>query len=512
MRKIKKAALILLSFCMLFMCMGGFAGCGKKKDLKVFIFAQSHEVETYKEITARFEQEQGITVELSIQEDGYFDLLNTDLINGTAADVFYVRPGDVRAHAKEGTVINLSAAGHITEAEAAPVWKKAIDFYRFDGTNNNAGDIWALPKDYSQYVLGFNKKKIQDNAGVMERLEPYLYDPAKHGAWETWQGAELYVKLKESDANDPDKRHMVKLPGLPGEKDADGNDIVYTYDEFGALSYLCANTGQHSDVVKVTYGTAFWESMCLMAYVWGSGGEFLKDNYTKVNFQDPKFVEGYEGFLSLIRKWNAGSTASSKTGYEMFTEGSLVFYPVGTWDIGYFNQYSSVLDYELMPWPISDAYANTSMADRQDKWMARVDSVGYGVYSGSKNVETAVKYIKYLSINEDIQRYLASTGIQIPNIESVALGDYVNNEIKNQSGGVLEPKNKRLLLNVASGVNGHFGPTVYTYNEAWFNEFLTGAQAKLWEGDVSVADYCAEYGAKAQTKLDEAIALENSLG
>ncbi|HEY8389726.1 MAG TPA: hypothetical protein VIL26_02045, partial [Clostridia bacterium] len=76
----------------------------------------------------------------------------------------------------------------------------------------------------------------------------------------------------------------------------------------------------------------------------------------------------------------------------------------------------------------------------------------------------------------------------------------------------LEPENKQLLLDVASGVtgNGHVGPTVYTYNDEWFTEFFTGAASKLWDtsSGYTVDKYVTEYAPKAQSKLDEAIRLE----
>lgn len=483
------------------------AGCSKSNDLRVFLFAQSHEVEIYEKVIANFTEETGIKIDLTIEEEKYYDLLSADLMSGTAADVFYVRPGDVRAYANQNSIINLSQTGNITEDEVKDVWKQAIDFYRYDGTVNNVGDLYALPKDYSQYVLGFNRKKVQENTAGMARLQKYLWTADK-GA--DWTGEDLTVTDSSGTTLFSGK---IKLPGLPGDKDALGNDIVFTYDEFGAIAYLLSDNGQWGEEpLKATYGTAFWEDLCLMAYVWGNDAEFLKDNNTKVNFTDQKFIDAYQGFLDLNSKWYAHAIGSTKTGYELFTEGSLVFYPVGTWDIGYFDRYASTLEYDLMPWPIANTYKDTSLTERQNKWKARVDSIGYGVYSGSEKVEEATQFIKYLSINESVQRLLTESGVQIPNIEKLAKTEYLNNEMKDANGKDLAPRNKQLLLNIAEGSakNGHYGPTVYTYNTEWFAEFFTGATAKLWEKDTgyTVKSYCDEYAPKSQAKLDEAIQME----
>lgn len=507
MKKLYKKIIALLICAVSLFSMVGLSGCGGGDKLRVFVFAQSHEAAIYTQLIKMFTQETGIKVEFTVEEENYFDLLNSSLQSRTAADVFYVRPGDVRAHANQNTIINLTEAGYITETELEDIWDMAIDFFRYDGQTNGEGDIYALPKDYSQYILGFNSMLINQKETVMDLLETYVWDETRDGPWADWEGVDLTILDSDSEALGTFK---VKLPGYPGDIDEDGNDIVYTFDEFGALAYLCSNNKKTA--LKPVYGTAFWEDMCLMAYVWGNGTEFLKENNTKVNFDSPGFIEAYESFLELNNKWYAHAIGSTKTGYELFTEGSLVFYPVGTWDIGYFNDYSSTLTYDLMPWPISNDYANTSMADRQNKWVARNDSVGYGVYSGSDKIEEAVKFIKYLSIQEEGQRYLVQSGAQIPNIESMAKNDYLNNVIKNKNGEILAPENKALLLDVASGLNGHIGPTVYTYNDEWFTEFFTGAAAKLWGADTgyTVTSYVAEYNPISQEKLNEAIELEQS--
>lgn len=508
MKICKKLLALIICFFTLFSVFG-VAGCGKSDKLRVFIFAQSHEAKIYSELIKKFEEETGIKVEFTVEEENYFDLLNSSLQTQTAADVFYVRPGDVRAHANQKTVLNLTQTGLVTEDEVKDIWKQAIDFFRYDGVNNNVGDIYALPKDYSQYVLGFNSKLIYEKEEVLQRLEPYIWKEDVHGPWAEWEGVDLTIRNRRGVEIGT---YKVKLPGLPGQQDKDGNEIVYTFDEFGALAYLCSDNTE--DTLKPIYGTAFWEDMCLMAYVWGNGGEFLRKNNTEVNFDSPEFIGAYKAFLELNSKWYAHAIGSTKTGYELFTEGALVFFPVGTWDIGYFNTFKDTLDYKLMPWPCSNAYKDAPMSERQDKWKARVDSVGYGIYSGTKKAEQAARFIKYLSLSEEGQYFLTQSGAQIPNIESMAKGPYLNNEIKAKDGSDLEPANKKLLLDVAAGEegNGHVGPTVYTYTDEWFNEFFVAAAAKLWDTTtgITVEDYVAEYAPRAQQKLNDAIALEQS--
>lgn len=519
----KKIAHFLAVALMALFALSAFAGCGGSDALEVFIFAQPSEKEVYDRLVESFTAETGIQVDMTVGGDEYFTSLDTKLGGGAAPDVYYVRPGDVRLRVNTNQIIPLDA--YVDESETTAIWEDAISAYKYDGNVNGQGSLYALPKDYSQYALGFNQVLVD---ACMDKIEPYLYSPDKQGhssyglTYEAWQGVNLNVY---DDKRSPDSYTTmpgVKIPALPGTVDADGNQTVYTFDEFAALAYLCSMNsprtvgGNLSWGRKTYYGTQFWEAMCLDSYVWGNGGEWFKESngtleYTKLGTDSDKFVEGQQAYMDLAWKWWSVQVGNvNGSGYENFQKGELTFLPVGTWDIVQFNKLDKdLVDYHLMTWPISNEYKDASMADRQDKWFARADTVGYGISTDCKKTDDAVAFLKYLTLNLDIQIELAKAGAQIPNVKQYAETTFLNDP--DNIYGYLE-KNDRLILLKIAGTNGKKVPTVYTYTSAWRDTYLAACATKLWPYNaadrITVREYATTYTPTAQAKLDAAIELE----
>lgn len=494
----KKICVLLSAVLAVSLCFGVLAGCGNKRnknELNVFMFAQSHEQTIYKAVVNRFNQansaESGITVKITFGADDYFTKLTTQLASGVEADVYYVQPGDVRMRVNFGQLVNLD--NYVDQTKLSDIYPEALNFFKYNGNVNGEGSLYALPKDYSQYVLGLNTDLTAAAQGTINRYvwnwttgkpqnnsEPYNYVSDGNGGftktsvrpsgYDDWSGIPYTIKNTDGTSGDT---VLVKLPGLPGKTITVGGEtcnVVYTFDEYGAVCNMCC------DYSNNLYATAFWEEMCMMSFIWGAGGEFLSDNNTKVALNSDAAMAGQQGYYDLLHKWNAQQLGSTdNTGYQLFPQGKLVFYPVGTWDIGYFAD--SDINFDVMPWPIGNQYAGTSIADRQNLWKARADSVGYGVSANCINPEYAVKFIEYLTLDPDIQQYLVESGAQIPNNMSLR-EKYLNNEYKFRKPGESEttdmnlaPANKQLLIDVATGANGKYGPTVYTYTADWWDEY-----------------------------------------
>ncbi|MGN0823407.1 MAG: hypothetical protein ACI4NG_06510, partial [Candidatus Gallimonas sp.] len=139
----------------------------------------------------------------------------------------------------------------------------------------------------------------------------------------------------------------------------------------------------------------------------------LSDREIEYGVNSANFIETYGAFLSYGSDWNgnsnnAGDTTGTKlSGWDLFCAGACVFYGAGTWDASARNQsqyrylqfrqttepvgekyalYSEVknADYEMQRYggscrPYTQAEIVANQAERQDKWGARMDSVGYGV-------------------------------------------------------------------------------------------------------------------------------------
>ena len=192
------------------------------------------------------------------------------------------------------------------------------------------------------------------------------------------------------------------------------------------------------------------------------------------------------------------------------------YFPCGTWDVAAFqaieddeavNPGKSWFDFDVAPWPISDSYKDLSIEERQDKWAGRVDSVGFCVSAQSKYPELAAKFAYQMSANEDVQRFLAKKGGQLPNIVSMAEGEYLTDDS-------YFPESRVVFVRMLQGQNGHRVPTVPTWNALWYSEgFITGV-GSVWSyyeqkdagvQPMSCREYCESIQDNAQMLLQDSI-------
>lgn len=200
------------------------------------------------------------------------------------------------------------------------------------------------------------------------------------------------------------------------------------------------------------------------------------------------FIETYAAFLAIGSDWNGNpsgdtfSTTRDNNGWAYFRSGRSLFYGAGSWDAATRNDvHGDVLDFGQMPTPVAEKYALYSeikdanyqkatysndpakaaagsaaegnqrstlsaglkvygddeilynQLRRQDKWAARMDTVGYAVaakvanYKGDHawKAKAAVSLVARLTINEEAQKTLLYGGAQLPNFVSQCK-DFVN--------------------------------------------------------------------------------------
>ncbi len=211
-------------------------------------------------------------------------------------------------------------------------------------------------------------------------------------------------------------------------------------------------------------------------------------------FNSENFIETYGAFLALSSDWNGNdfgdtddSTHGNANGWSYFRAGRSLFYGAGSWDAATRNDTDlSLLDCGQMPTPISEKYAlyskikganyeiaeysnannakgvgdaanndsaqRANLADglkvysedeiirnqvlRQDKWAARMDTVGYAVNgqvahykddpAQAWKVEACVSLVMALTIGREGQSTLTYAGAQYPNFmdQSIEFFDY----------------------------------------------------------------------------------------
>lgn len=459
---------------------------GDKPVLTVSVFAQEHEQAMYREVISNFEKENNCTVDFQVAGDQYWPELEAALTADTAPDVFYLGITDIKRRLWADKIVALD--DYLDVASLDKIWPEALNLYKYDAESDTLGEgkIYALPKDFSAVSMTVNK-------AIIEKRRPEIEKLIADG----------------------------KLPFFP-EMDENKNLPVYTFTEFAtlckALTFEDPTLPETAGSTQV-YGTHLWEDFTLQPFVWGAGGEYLNEDKTKVMFNSPEFIEGYEGFMKIVEMGGSGLSTDETTGYLKFLAGRCAYFPCGTWDVGAFqaietdeavNPNKEWFDFDLAPWPISDDYASLSIEERQDKWFGRVDSIGYTVSKQSPHKELAAKLAYTLSADEDVQRFLSEQGGQLPNIVSMAKGEYLSDD-------KYFPETREVFVNMLSGQNGKRVPTTYTFNALWHTEgFITGVDAvwSYYEGSdkgvtpMSCADYCNSVQDTAQALLDEAIADE----
>ncbi len=197
-------------------------------------------------------------------------------------------------------------------------------------------------------------------------------------------------------------------------------------------------------------------------------------------YNSERFLETYGAFLAIGSDWNGNPGDTDQTrptgesGWTYFCAGRSIFYGAGSWDAATRNEEDQTsFDFGQMPMPVAEKYAlyscikganyemttysnyskdnngtagvNGINADalkaglkvytkdeieanlliRQDKWAARMDSVGYAVTNKSldangnptERTRAAASLCAALTINEDPQVTLTYAGAQLPNFE-----------------------------------------------------------------------------------------------
>lgn len=456
---------------------------GEKPTITLFIQAQELEKENYLEALKRFEEENNCIVDLQVGGDQYWPELEGALAAETEPDVFYLTIEGIQKRVWTDKIVPLN---DYIDVENLGIWQTVLDFYKYDLDTDTKGQglQYGLPKDFAAYSLAINTAIVDKRSAEVQEL-------VDNGV----------------------------IPYYP-EPDENGNLPVYTFTEFANLCKALTFVDETlPDTVnsKQVYGTHLWEWWCLPPFIWGAGGDYINEDDTKVLFNSPEFIEGYEGFMKPVEMGGSGMSTDETNGYLKILAGRSAIFPCGTWDVGAFqaieddatiNPNKEWFDFELFPWPISDKYADLSIAERQDKWYAGITSVGYCVSKNSPHKDLAAKLVYFISGDEEIVRFLAQNGGQVPNIEEMAKGEYLTDDAYN-------PENREIFIRIMSGENGQLMPFNRAFNSRWIGEGLMPGTAGVWNyyegidnGGVelmSVEDYLNSIQAEAQRLLDESI-------
>ncbi|HHW22766.1 MAG TPA: sugar ABC transporter substrate-binding protein [Clostridiaceae bacterium] len=385
----RKSRILLVLLCLVF-AVSVLAGCGSKEsgttqtpsggnqtttsgnqgksDEKIEMtfmgWGQPSEQEIFQKMFNKFQDKNAnITVKYINVDPGQFATkLSTAIAGGTAPDVFYVTGGDFMKYVKSNTLLNLSPyLDSASVFDKNDVWPQALIRWSSDGQISGKGDLYALPKDVGPYPMVYNKT-LMEECGVTPP------DPKVPWTWE--QFLDACAKMTK-------------------DKDGDGK-----IDQFG-----CAFIPNE-------------------AAIWSMGGSWLSEDKTRVTIDTPEFVKGLKLLYDITNTYHYAPNAnenSANSWWNRWLAGEIGITGMGPWDQPTFWTQLE-FEWDIAQWPMDK---DTGISRN---WLG---SMGIGVYAKTKYQQQAFDLASYLTLDPDGQRELYQMGQMVPNLISMARGEFL---------------------------------------------------------------------------------------
>lgn len=387
----------------------------------------------------------------------------------TLPELFYMPDEDFLEWAANGMLKDIS--GHVTETELNALWPDAVNEYYFNPNTaklgkGNGAKLYGLPKDLGPFTLIYNKTLLDKLITEKGLNSDDIYALLSPTTPMTWQQFRTLLKQIDTDPND----NIYGISHYPMQLAIYSNDAMY-FNEDASESRI-----------------------------------------TDKNFTDAlQFVAD----LHLVDKvMPSAANQVSTNGYQRFSAQGSVFSFMGPWDCAEFWE-TLTFEYDVVPMPYNGENPNA----RSTAW---VGSMGYCVSAKANSLKTnaAMALAKYLCYNEDAQRTFYQLGQQVPNITSMANGEYLNDSEGLLAAKTIKgnpaltaadcPKSRSVWLDTINGfsdtdkIGGKVRPTWYTYNSDWSDMFEEYVNTQgLWTGAKTAVEVCAAYNNTFQVALNE---------
>lgn len=201
-------------------------------------------------------------------------------------------------------------------------------------------------------------------------------------------------------------------------------DKNWTFDKFLAISQKLT---EKPDIFGISFEE---EPLFYLPYLMSEGGGFLSDDLTTNIFNDKKSQKGLRFYADLRNKYHTApqkDESASATMAQMFLQGRLAMHLSGRWLVPKYRQ-EAKFDWDVIEFPKGDAGSVVPM-----------DASGWAVAKSSKHKKEAFKLVKYLSSEENFQKFTLS-GLIVPARVDVANSGYF---LDNQ-----KPHNAKVFLSV----------------------------------------------------------------
>lgn len=255
-------------------------------------------------------------------------------------------------------------------------------------SNGTAGDLVACrPFDVSQSLY---------NKGYLERLDgkPGMenFEATALLAWQTDDARTTFCMPVASVIHGflYNKKIFKKL-GLQAPKtQAEFLNALDTVKRNGSYVPLALGTAEKWEAAQTLFtsiGPNYWRGE--------AGRKALIAG--KARFTDPQYVAAFEYEATLAAYLpNNASTQTYSDSQHQFASGRAAVYPVGSWDISYFNQVAG-LEFGVFAPPVRTAGDKCYILDHMD--------IGIGINKKSRNKDEAYKFLEWLGSQEFADLY-----------------------------------------------------------------------------------------------------------
>ena len=223
------------------LCLGMFTGCSSGNTISVYIFCATSDANTNQTLIDRWAEEyyaeheeelsaQGID-EISVDftyngdSDDYYDQLANRVAAGSAADIIYVSPRNIKSYASNGIVLDLTDYVDWSKyGNGSDIWEGALASFTYSEETNTVGQdvtisgsnetgytatatdtgegvgIYAAPKDYSSFGLAYNKNFFTDTLkDAYTSTNGQSYTPPQDSVFywngSDWTPSDSYIKI-----------------------------------------------------------------------------------------------------------------------------------------------------------------------------------------------------------------------------------------------------------------------------------------------------------------------------
>jgi len=362
-----------------------------------------------------------------------------------------------------------------------------------DATGNSTPDVFYVPAGMLWNLI-ISEKVVN--------LQPYLDASDKIRESDLWELPGWFQY--RFDGNEIGKGDIYAFP-----KDVGPWAMVYNktlFEQFGVPLPDPDEPWTWDDLIaqgaKFNHKTGTMRDAFALAWlsvyptVWSNGASFLSEDRRTVTVTDPKFVEAIQFISDCINVHNltpSPDESSSMDAYTRWVQGQVAICNAGPWDVTTYDKLP--FEWEYMPY----------IAGPSGIQATTVGYMGLAVSSQSDNRDLAFELARYLTTDLEAQRSLYKAGQIVPNVVSMAKGEYVD-YVKNQA-----PVRHRNVFEWIRILEDYGRPQeeYLTFNNEWMQPFMSGV-GMVFNGSRTALEFLQEVEPTMQQKLDESYELERT--